>query len=187
MATRAGGGQTVTLRRRHTLANGVTGAPITALAMAGAALLGAQVISLDAANLTGSLPAGCVLAIAGVTGTYTTASATTAASGALSSVALTTALAGAAANDAVVTISQPYGPHTFRAARGGLSVEEVGDASQATGQARRYHLSAIGADTAPAVGDLVVDGTVEQVVRMVRARQPGAEVHGWVIEVGDAA
>lgn len=184
LVRRFGTGLTVTLRRPHSLANSVTGAAFAALAMASAASSGATTISLDATNLIGTLPAGCVLTIAGVSGTYTTSAAATASSGALS-VVLTAGLAGAAANDAVVTITQAYGSHTFRAARGRLTTEEQGDA-QRTADGRRYDLSAIGAAVTPTVGDVLVDGTAELAVRFARERKSGAVVTGWVIETGDA-
>lgn len=181
---RAGGGATVTIRRRNTLQNSAQGAPLVALAMAGAALAGATTISLDAPNLSGVLRAGSRFQIAGVAGTYTSQSDVETSAGALS-VSISPALAGNAADNAAVTITQAFGDYTFAASRAREAAATGKKAAALLGRVR-YHLSAVGASTAPVPGDLLIapDGATERIGR-VAPRRPGSLAHGWVVELGE--
>ncbi len=185
LVQRFGGGGTVTMRRRSTLANAATGAPVSALTLGASVSLGASSLSLTASNLVGSVPAGLVLTVAGVSGSYTVQSAAVASGGSVA-VTVSPVLASGASAGAAVTITQGYGEQTIRRARGRLTAEAT-DPSQRVAAARRYHLSAVGVTYAPAVGQVLVDGAEIADVLHVRTRESGAEVTGWIVEVGDAA
>lgn len=133
-AARAGGGNTVVIRRSGVgLTAATTGQPVTTLAVDGTVALGESSLDLDAASLRGSIGQGWKFTIPGHTAAYEVQADVATSANALSGVSISPVLSHEATNDAVVTITQAYGEWTYPCFRREFDRENVdGDTIQAT-------------------------------------------------------
>lgn len=178
-----GDGRTCTLRRLHSLRDQSPGGAPTTLLVNGAQLAGASTLSLKGgAALTGVLVTGCKFTIAGNVTVYTTLMPTAAgAGGTLVVIPISPVLAANAGNLAVVTITQPYGDHTFAFCRGANQADDMEGAVR--GRRRVLHLSATGATTVPEQGDLIVEDGLT--ISRVDTSNPGAGAARYSIVIGE--
>jgi|GEM_PF-5436466 len=119
-----GNGAKVVRREVSSLVNPNTGGAVTTLAVQGLTANGATSIILDAAAMIGKFPTGAAFTIAGDATTYTLTADATASSNAVT--CSINALQAQAADDAVVTVTQPYGEKTYKAKRSRFRADEVG-------------------------------------------------------------
>lgn len=175
----AGGGQsTVTHRRPHTLRDGRAGG-LPVVLLQGVHASGASILTMDAANLEGVLPQGIVLTITGVSGTYTTTGPKKAVAGVLTAVGITPSLAGAGADNAVVTVGD-FVVHSFDCAVGMYREEDLNDQIQSTD--RKVYVDTSGAVVEWTEDDIaVLDDGVPRQVALVRAVAPDGTVRGVVL------
>ena len=173
--------RTITVRKLSNLVNPGVAPPVSGVLVRGAALAGAATISLDATTLRGTLAWGAKFTITGVTGTYTTTGAKAAASNILSSVPITPVLAGNAADNAPVTITQEYGEFTFRALRTRLEDE---DDDAITKDWQKYHLLVHADGVEPAVNDLLYDGADSDYIQRVRPVAPAGAASRFIVYTG---
>lgn len=178
-----GGDRTVTLRRRATLSNQVTGENVSALLADGIQAAAAVTLALKATGLRGRIVAGASLTVAGHAAAYTVQADAEATTAGKLAVSIAPALAAEVADGGTVTLAAGYADRTLYAFRGEQMLEETADGRRT--DRRAYHL--VGDDlTAPAEGDLVVDGGESFPVVDVRPVAPGGSPARWTVTVGDA-
>lgn len=165
----ASGGAVLTLRRRNTLRSG-TGAPLSALAVKGAALAGATAITFDAPGLAGRLAGGSRWTLAGHPGPYTTLEDATVVAGEVA-VTFSPALTSGVADNASVTISQGWGDYTVHAARAAV---EAGTEGAAEESGRTYLIAAEGLEVVPESGDLLIEDDAQTAVKVETLGSAGA-------------
>jgi hypothetical protein len=178
-----GGDRTVTLRRRASLVNQVTGDGIAALEADGVQALGAVALALKGTGLRGRIVAGASLTVAGHAAPYVVQADAEATTAGKLSVSIAPALAAEVPAGGAVTLAAGYADRTLYAFRGEQLLEESGDGRRT--DRRAYHL--VGDElTAPEEGDLVVDGGEAFPVVEVRPVAPGGTPARWTVVVGDA-
>jgi hypothetical protein len=180
LARHFGAGDSITVRRSHSLTDPAAG-NITTLAVNGLTAQGESSIDLDATRLEGTLPAGITFTIAGDGTTYTVASDVTAASNALSSVSFTPVLAAEAADDAVVTLATTFKDYTFLKSKRGFMERDIGDTVDASD--RKLIVSALGAEIVPTEDDQILEHGEVLDVKEIRPVKPGDTEAGYVIWV----
>ncbi len=181
LIARFGDGLQVTLRRRHTILSGATGASVLALTAAAAASAGATELVLTAPGLAGRIFAGGVLLPTGHAEPYIVAEDVDAA-GATITVTLAQPLATSVAEGAIVVID-PYVILPPYAARLGGTVERE-TADGALQIAQRLTLGAPADAPSPRVGDLALFGDrVETVLELVPVDSGGGPSR-WKLLIG---
>ncbi len=179
-----GGDRTVTLRRRATLRNELTGEGVVALLADGVQALGASALALKASGLRGRIVAGASLTVSGHPAAYTVQADAEATTAGKLAVVVSPALAAQVADGGTVTLAAGYADRTVYAFRGEQVAEDGAD-GRATDR-RAYHL--VGDELAePAPGDLVVDGGAAFAVVEVRPVSPGGTPARWTVTVGESA
>ena len=184
VARHFGDGATITLRRNHTLANGRTGAKITALEVNGTVAIGGTSVNLDAAGLDpgGLLPVGITLTHDGNTYTVATANVRVNSSGVLSGVAITPALVSEATDGDAMTIATTYKDYTLTAARRHFFEDETTE--NITTKDWRFLVSAVGASVEfnTETDAAIFDGQELNVVS-VEPYEPGTVRAGLILAV----
>jgi len=180
LARHFGAGDTITVRRHHSLID-PAGGNITALAVDTLTALGAATIDLDATRVQGKLVAGITFTIASDATTYTTTNTVTAASNALAGVTFTPVLTQQAADDAVVTITGTYADYEFVKSKRSFMDRDIGDTIDASD--RKLIVSALGQSIVPDDDDQILEGGVVLEVVTIRAYKPGDTEAGYVIWV----
>ncbi len=120
-----GSGAKAVRREVSSLLNPNTGGALTTLAVQGLTASAATSIILDSTAMLGKLPNGAQFTIAGDGTTYTLTADASASSNAVT--CSINALQAQAADDAVVTITQPYGEKTYKAKLSHFRADEVGE------------------------------------------------------------
>lgn len=178
-----GGDRTVTLRRRSSLVNQVTGEGVTALAADGVQALGESALAFKASGLRGRIVAGSVLTVSGHVAPYVVQADAEATTAGKLAVVVSPGLSAQVPDGGTVTLSAGYADRTVYAFRGEQLLEDTA-AGRVTDR-RAYHL--VGDDlTAPADGDLVVDGSESFPIVDVRPIAPAGAPARWTVTVGDA-
>jgi len=173
--------RTVTVRKLSNLTNPGSAPPVANILVRGATLAGAATIDLDSTALRGTLAWGAKFTITGVSGTYTTTAATLAATNILNDVPITPVLAGNAADNAPVTITQEYGAFTFRALRTRLEDE---DDEAVMKDWQKYHLLVHADGVVPAINDLLYDGSDTDYIVRVRPVAPAGSASRFIVYTG---
>lgn len=178
-----GGDRTVTLRRRSRLVNQVSGEGVTALLADGVQALAAVTLALKATGLRGRIVAGASLTVAGHAAPYTVQADAEATTAGKLAVSIAPGLAAQIPDGGTVTLAAGYADRTLYAFRGEQLLEDTA-AGRVTDR-RAYHL--VGDDlTAPAEGDLIVDGSESFPIVDVRPIAPAGAPARWTVTVGDA-
>lgn len=180
-----GGGETLTLRRGHTLTNRNTGAAITSLSVNGTVSIGGSSLDLDAINLDegGLLPVGITLTHDGNTYTVATADVRVNSSGVLSGVAITPVLASEATDDDTVTITTAYADYALPFAQSGYSAEDIAAGVDRTDMKLIVSGLGAGATFNTETDSAIVNGQVVTVKDVELYRPDGKTVAGLVLRV----
>lgn len=172
----------VTLRRRSTLTNRLTGkAP--SLLVKGLTAQDSGLITLDATNLSGTLATGSTFTITGDGQTYSVLADVEASSSELTDVPIDPPLSQAAANDAAVTLTSKYADVTVGAAVTTFSDELIDDTRiQATDRLVLLDLFELGIEV-DMTTQVVVGSKVYQ-IKNILGVEPGLESFAMRLHVG---
>ena len=177
------GEREVLIRLRHTLANSAAGAVLSALSLVGAHSAGAVALLCDAPALTGAAVKGMQVTVGAVLYTVT---ASARAAGRQITLSISPPLAAGAADNAAVTIAQPYGDTTWASARVAAAAEESESGEgQAVVSGLRLRL-AIGDNQGVRIPVGAVALYRGQTLRVERAELLGAgQDAAWRVDLGE--